>query len=151
MTVTEFLASLPAERRSAMQAVRKVIKQNLPKGYKEEMAGKIIAYVVPLSVYPDTYNGHPLWLVGLANQKNYVSLHMVMAYMNPPLRTRLEDGFRKAGKRLDMGKGCINYNDPDELALDVIGDVIASVPMAGYIETAKKAQEGRRGRKGRKG
>lgn len=151
MTVSEFLASLPAERRTAVQAVRKVIKANLPKGYKEEMAGKILAYVVPLSVYPDTYNGHALWLVGLANQKNYVSLHMVMAYMNPPLRTRLEEGFRKAGKRLDMGKGCINYNDPDELDLDVIGDVIASVPMDRYIATAKAVQEARKVKKVKKG
>ena len=140
MTVTEFLGSLPAERRSAIQAVRKVIKQKLPKGYKEEMAGKILAYVVPLSVYPDTYNGHALWLVALASQKNYVSLHMVMAYMNPPLRTKLEEGFRRAGKKLNMGKGCINYNDPDELALDAIGEVIASVPMDKYIEAAKAAR-----------
>jgi len=140
MTVTEFLASLPAERRAAMQAVRKTIKGSLPKGYKEEMAGKAIAWVVPLTVYPDTYNGDALWYVALASQKNYASLHMVMAYMNPPLRTRLETGFRKAGKKLNMGKGCINFTAADDLALEVIADVVATVPMAKYIETAKAAR-----------
>ncbi len=140
MSVTEFLATLPPERRTAMQAVRKVIKQNLPKGYKEEMAGRIISWVVPLSVYPDTYNGHALWYAGLASQKNYISLHLPMVYMNEPLRGKLEAGYKRAGKKLTMGKGCLNFTEVDELALDAIGDVVASVPMDKYVEVAKRAR-----------
>ena len=36
-TVTEYLASLPEDRRRAMKAVRTVIKANLPKGLVESM------------------------------------------------------------------------------------------------------------------
>lgn len=36
-TVDEYLQSLPLERREDIQAVRKVILKNLPKGYQETM------------------------------------------------------------------------------------------------------------------
>ncbi|HEY2805391.1 MAG TPA: DUF1801 domain-containing protein [Gemmatimonadales bacterium] len=144
MTVAEFLAGLPAERRAALHEVRAVIRKRLPAGYREEMAGKAIVWVVPLSVYPDTYNGHALWYVGLASPKSYASLHMVMAYMNDGLTKRLEDGFKKAGKKLRMGKGCVNFDSADDLALDVIGDVVAAVPMEKYVAVAKQSREDRK-------
>ena len=34
-TVAEYLAALPADRRAAISAVRKVINDNLPDGYEE--------------------------------------------------------------------------------------------------------------------
>jgi hypothetical protein len=34
-TVAQYLAALPADRRAALSAVRKVINQNLPDGYEE--------------------------------------------------------------------------------------------------------------------
>ena len=36
-TVAEYLASLPKDRRDAVNALRKVIKANLDKGFKEGM------------------------------------------------------------------------------------------------------------------
>ena len=38
-SVAEYLSSLPAERRSELSAVRRVIKKNLPKGYAETGSG----------------------------------------------------------------------------------------------------------------
>jgi hypothetical protein len=59
-TVAEYLAGLPEERRSAMEAVRKLVRRNLPPGYRETLAWGGITYEVPLERYPDTYNGKPL-------------------------------------------------------------------------------------------
>ena len=36
-TVAQYLAALPADRRAALSAVRKVINDNLPGGYEEGM------------------------------------------------------------------------------------------------------------------
>jgi hypothetical protein len=36
-TVAQYLAALPADRRAALSAVRKVINENLPDGYEEGM------------------------------------------------------------------------------------------------------------------
>ncbi len=51
-TVEEYMAELPADRQKAMAQLRKVIKKNLPKGFKETMSYGMIGYVVPHSKYP---------------------------------------------------------------------------------------------------
>ncbi len=68
-TVEEYLAELPEERRAAIDAVRKVVLKNLPKGYEEVMNWGMITYQVPLETYADTYNKKPLMYAALAAQK----------------------------------------------------------------------------------
>ena len=143
-TVTAYLAQLPPERRAALVEVRRVIKKHLPRGYRETVTAGMITYEVPLRVYPTTYNGRALWYAALASQKGYASLHLMAVYGSAELRRRLQDGFRQAGKRLDMGKACIRFRQSGDLALDVIGEIIASVPMATYIAVAEAARQRRK-------
>lgn len=147
-TVTEYLALLPEDRRAAIRAVRAVVQKHLPKGYVEMSSGGWIAWSVPLEVYPDTYNGHPLMYAALVNQKNHIALHLVGAYMNPVLQAKLAAGFKAAGKKLDMGKGCIRFTRLDDLALGSIAEVVAAVPMQDYVAIAQQAHspEARRAR-----
>lgn len=130
--VKSYLASLPADRRAAVRAVRDVIREHLPKGYVESMRYGMIVYEVPLSVEPVTYNKQPLSYAGLASQKQYMSCYVMACYF-PPVMERLREGFRRAGKRLDMGKSCIRFKRLEDLPLDVIGEVIAAVPMKDYV------------------
>jgi len=139
-TVAEYLAALPADRRAELAAVRRVVRKHLPRGYRETMAAGIITYEVPLSVYPDTYNGHALWYAALAAQKGYSSLYLMAVYGSKPLAQRLKAGFRAAGKKLDMGKSCIRFRRADDLALDVIGEIVASTPLPAYVAIAKAAR-----------
>lgn len=132
-----WLAKLPAERRRAMEAVRAVVRKGLPAGYEEALSGKCLVWQVPLATYPDTYNGHPLWYAALAAQKNHLTLHLMNAYGDARLARRLRDGFKAAGKKLDMGKACIRFQEADDLALEVIGEVVASTPMDRYVAAAK--------------
>jgi uncharacterized protein DUF1801 len=136
-TVAAYLAGLPAEHRATISAVRRVIKRHLPRGYREAMNWGAITYEVPLRVYPTTYNGQPLCYIALASKKTNLSLYLMAAYASPALTRRLRDGFRKAGKRLDMGKACIRFRVVDDLALDAIAEVIASTPMQRYIAGAE--------------
>ena len=39
-----------------------------------------------------------------------------------------------------MGKACIRFKRADDLDLDVIGDIVASVPMERWIEIAKSVR-----------
>jgi hypothetical protein len=132
-TVNSYLAGLPAEQRKVLSAVRDTIRKNLPSGYEEMMQGKIIAYVVPLSRFPKTYNGHPLWYVALAAQKNYYTVHMMAPYGSPKELAKIQAGFKKAGKKLDMGKACIRFKKLEDLPLDVIGESVAGLPAEEYI------------------
>jgi hypothetical protein len=133
-TVEEYLAELPEDRRKTLSEVRKVIKKHLPNGYQETMGSGMITYCVPLEKYPNTYNKQPLCYVGLAAQKNHNALYLMGAYATDAQRKTLEDAFQKAGKKLDMGKSCLRFDDVDDLPLDVIGNVVASIPPDVWVE-----------------
>ena len=132
-TVAAYLKELPVERRAVVSAVRDVVRTHLPAGYEELMGYGMIMYSVPLARLPDTYNGHPLCYAALAAQKNYYALYLMTVYGRPDAEKKFRDGFKKAGKKLDMGKSCVRFKSIDDLPLDVIGETIASTPMEGYI------------------
>jgi hypothetical protein len=140
-TVEEYLESLPEERRAVVAAVREVILRNLPEGYQETMNWGMISYEVPLEKYPKTYNGQPLCYAALAAQKNYYSLYLMAAYGDSKGGERLREEFRKAGKKLDMGKSCVRFRKLDDLPLEAIGRVIASMTpqkWIAYLETCRQ-------------
>jgi uncharacterized protein YdhG (YjbR/CyaY superfamily) len=132
-TVAEYLAGLPEERRSAIAAVRKLVRRNLPDGYRETIAWGGITYEVPLERYPDTYNGKPLAYVCLAAQKSYCALYLMGVYQVPAQAAKLKAAFAAAGKKADMGKSCIRFRTPDDLPLEAIGKLIASTPVERFI------------------
>ena len=133
-TVNAYLKELPADRRKTVSAVRDVVVKHLPKGYAEKMGWGMITYAIPLEKYPDTYNGQPLCIAGLAAQKNYCTLYLMGAYGDPKLYAWLKGEFRKRGKKFDMGKSCLHFKTVDDLPLDVIGKVVAKVTPAKYIK-----------------
>ena len=59
-SVAEYLKLLPPEQRKSRAAVRKVVRENLPRGYKEAIGWGSITYAIPLKDYPNTYNGQPI-------------------------------------------------------------------------------------------
>ena len=140
-TVEQYLDELPDERRPDIEAVRRVILNNLPPGYDEVMRWGMITYEVPLERYPATYNGQPLQFAALAAQKNYNTLYLTnVAY------TGGEDDFRRryaaTGKRFDFGKSCLRYRAADDIALDVIADTIAATPVDTYLADYEGARKG---------
>jgi len=142
-TVAAYLASLDPERRRVIAAVRKTIRAHLPKGYVESMNWGMIAYEIPLSRYPDTYNGQPLMFLALAAQKNNYALYVTSVYGDPRLRAQMQAAFKDAGLELDMGKSCIRFKSLDQLPLDAIGPIIAQVPVEAYIKRYEAARAAR--------
>ncbi len=132
-TVDEYLAALPEDRRAAISAVRYVILRNLPDGFREGMAFGMIGYHVPLERLPDTYNGQPLGLAGLASQKHHMSLYLNDVYGNPETEAWFRDRYVASGRKLDMGKSCVRFRHLDDLPLDVVGEVIARTPLDEFV------------------
>lgn len=132
-TPREYLAGLPADRRKHLARVRQVIRRHLPAGYREVINWGMITYEVPLSRFPTTYNGQPLCYAALGAQKRHLALYLMGAYADAQGGRRLRDGFKKAGKKLDMGRSCIRFQTADDLPLPVIGKVIASLPVKKYL------------------
>jgi hypothetical protein len=141
-TVKEYLAQLPEDRRQAIEAVRKVILKNLPKGYEEVVQYGMLGYVVPLKAFPGGYlnrKNEPLPYICLGSQKNYMSLYMMSVYGNTQSAEWFRKAYKESGKRLDMGKSCVRFRKLDDLPLDVIAKAIALIPMKKWIEIAEEA------------
>ncbi|MFC1481547.1 DUF1801 domain-containing protein [Candidatus Neomarinimicrobiota bacterium] len=132
-TVAEYLAELADDRRAAIEEVRQIILSNLPEGIEENMNWGMIAYEVPLSVYPSTYNGQPLMYAALASQKNHMAVYLTGIYIDKSAQKKFEDAYRSTGKKYDMGKSCVRFRRLEDLPLKLIGDVIGSTDIASFI------------------
>jgi hypothetical protein len=142
-TPAEYLQSLPADRRATIAAVRDVVNQYMPAGYQESMNWGAITWEVPLARYPKTPNGQPLCYVSLAAHKNYCTLYLMGAYSTSTQFAELKSAFAKAGKRFDMGKSCLHFQEPEDLALEAIGKVIASYSPERWIAVMEHSRRRR--------
>ncbi|QQS09171.1 MAG: DUF1801 domain-containing protein [Phycisphaerales bacterium] len=161
-TVKEYLASLPEDRRAAVEAIRTVILKNLDKDYEEVMQYGMIGYVVPHRVFPQGYHcdpKQPLAFAGLASQKNYIGVYLMGLYIEAGGGAAKDAGdeegwFRaawaKTGKKLDMGKCCVRFKRLEDAALDVIGEAIKRMPAKKYLGYYLRNLETQRGGKGKK-
>lgn len=146
-TVDEYLASLPDDRRELVDAVRAAVNAHLPAGYEEGMQYGMIGWFVPHSLYPAGYHTdpkQPLPYLALASQKNHLSLYLMGLYVGAAVDGSdgadsadvqwLREAWAATGKKLDLGKSCLRFKRLDDLALDVVGEAVARVPVATYIE-----------------
>jgi len=140
LTVKDYLASLPIDRRGPVSALRDLVNRHLPKGYREAMAYGMITWSVPLEVCPDTYNGQPLMYAALASQKQAMSLYLLSVYGDPATDKAFRVAFAKAGKKLDMGKSCVRFRSLDALHLPAIADAIASCSLPEFVKRAQAAR-----------
>ena len=136
-TVEEYLSELPDDRRPTISAVREVVLANLPRGYEEAMSWGMIGYQVPLTVYPDTYNGAPLQYAALASQKNHFALYLMAVYGDEALRAWFEGAYRDSGHRMDMGKSCVRFRRLEDLPLELVGRAIAAVEVDEFVRRAR--------------
>lgn len=145
-TVKEYLAELPDERRQAVTAVRRVVLENLPRGYEEVMNWGMITYQVPLETYPDTYNKKPLMYAALASQKHHMALYLTGIYIDEEASEAFEEAYKATGKRYDVGKSCVRFRKIEDLPLTLIGDSIASLGVEEFIEKVKTERKKVRGK-----
>ena len=141
-TVDEYLAELPADRRVAIQAVRKVILKKLRKGFQEGMQYGMIGYFVPHRLYPAGYHcdpQQPLRFAALASQKNYMSVYLMCLYADSKEEQEFRQRWAETGKKLDMGKCCVRFKKLEDLPLDIIGETIARVSVKDHIAVYEAA------------
>lgn len=134
--VAAYLASLPEDRRHAIEAVRKVILANLDKDFEEGMQYGMIGYYIPHRIYPAGYHcdpKQPLPFAALASQKAHISIYLTCLYFSESDRLKFEAAWKAAGKKLDMGKCCIRFKRLEEVALEVLGNAIAKATAKEYI------------------
>jgi hypothetical protein len=137
-----YIDEMPAERRRAFAKLRSVIKENLPKGFKEGMGYGMMGWSVPHSVYPPGYHCNPkdpLPFMSIASQKNFIAVYHMGVYADPALLKWFTTAHAKtSNKRLDMGKSCIRYKDPGDIPFELIGELASKITPEEWIAIHEK-------------
>jgi hypothetical protein len=141
-TVAQYLKALPKDRRDALQAVRKVILENLDDDFAEGIQWGAISYCVPHSVYPPGYHcdpTQPLPFAGLASQKNHMSLSLFCVYTSEDEQRRFREAWVKTGKKLDMGKSCVRFKKIEDVPLEVIAKTVKRITVKKFVANYESA------------
>ncbi len=108
---------------------------NLPDGVVETMNWGMIAYEIPLEVFPDTYNNKPLLYAALASQKNHMAVYLHSIYMHDDDADWFTNAYLATGKKLDMGKSCVRFKQIEQLPVELIGDAIGRVTLDQFLDS----------------
>lgn len=134
----DYIKSLPDDRKSAIQNLRKVILDNLPDGFEEVMSYGMLGYVVPFSLFPAGYHCAPklpLPFINIASQKNFIAIYHMGIYSDPDLLNWFVNEYPKHSKsKLDMGKSCIRFKKPDLIPFGLIGELASKITPQQWIE-----------------
>jgi hypothetical protein len=143
-SVEQYLAALPGDRRDTLNVVRKVILANLDDAGEEGMQYGLIGYYIPHRIYPDGYHcdpAKPLTYATLGSRKNYLTLSLMPVYGHAELAAWFRDAWAKAGKKLNMGAACIQFQRPDDLPLDVIAETLRRCPPRKFLAFYQSLRE----------
>ncbi len=142
-TVEEYINELPLDRKEAIEKLRKVIKKNLPKGFKETMGYGMVGYVVPHTLYPNGYHckpQDPLPFMNIASQKNFIAVYHMGIYANPKLLQWFTSEYAKqANTKLDMGKSCMRFKKPETIPFDLFGELASKMTVQEWIDCYESA------------
>ena len=138
-TPQEYISKLPEDRKQPMKQLCREIKANLPEGFEEAMSYNMIAYQVPLSIFPTGYHAtkkkSPLPFLNLASQKNYIALYHMGLYASPELLKWFQLEYSKRAKtKLDMGKSCIRFKKMDDIPHDLIVELCGKISVEQWIK-----------------
>lgn len=117
-TVEEYLSSVPADRKEAILFLHDFIQKAVPK-LKPFLAYNMLGYgSFPYTNYKKEEITWPI--IGLANQKNYISIYVCALDGKQYLAEKHKD---KLGK-VTVGKSCISLKKLEDLHLPTLKKVL---------------------------
>lgn len=136
-SVEAYLEEVPEEKKAAFMKLRETILANLPEGFEEQMSYGMIGYVVPHSIYPNGYHVSPdlpLPFVSIASQKNNIALYHMGVYSIEHLLEWFKEEYPKhSDLKLDMGKSCIRFRNPEKIPFELIGELMTKITVEDWI------------------
>ncbi len=141
-TPAEYIADLPEDKKPAIEALRKAMLKNLPKGFSEEMNYGMIGYVVPHKLYSAGYHCDPklpLPFMNLAAQKNFIAVYHMGLFADKKLLAWFQKRYAEDCKfKLDMGKSCIRFKNLDQIPYSLIGELAGKMTVQDWISLYEK-------------
>ena len=141
--ILEYKKNVPEDKKDVFDKLMKTVRENIPKGFSEELSYGIPAWVVPHSLYPKGYHCSPelpLPFVSIASKKNFIALYHMGIYATPELLDWFMKEYPKHSKRkLDMGKSCIRFKKMDDIPFELIGDLMKKMNPKEWMEKYESA------------
>jgi hypothetical protein len=110
--VEAYITSQPADRQTILSNIHTTIIEN---------DKSVIAEVGPMmGKEMIVYKGKGVMKYGLASVKNYISLHLMPIYGSKTLHSK----YRKLLPLANFQKGCINFNNENEMPIAIVRELI---------------------------
>lgn len=146
--VADYISQLPIDKKEAIIRLRKTVLDNIPKGFEECLNYNTISYVIPHSLYPAGYHCQPelpVPFVSIAAQKNFVAFYHMGIYAMPDLlKWFLQEFPKHSPEKLDMGKSCIRFKNPNKIPFVLMGELMQKVSAKEWIDYYQKAMDNRK-------
>ncbi|MBZ9630801.1 DUF1801 domain-containing protein [Salegentibacter sp. LM13S] len=137
-SVEDYIANVPEDKKPGIIRVREIISKNIPQGFTETLNYGMIGYVVPHSIYPGGYHANPklpLPFINIAAQKNFIALYHMGLYAYAELLQWFKEEYAKLPiNKLDMGKSCIRFKNPDKIPFELIGELVSKMSVQDWID-----------------
>jgi hypothetical protein len=132
MEISEFISSMPVERQKTLISIHELILANDPS----------VIPVIKLMMGKETilYEQRSVMKYGLASAKGHMTLHCLPMYIDPSLHAKFINQFPDA----KFQKGCINFENSDEMPIEVLTALIidcATINIAEVLENRKKKKK----------
>lgn len=138
-----YIQALPESRRNPMARLRQVMCDHLPSGFEETMNYGMIGYVVPHALYPPGYHctpDQPLPFISIASQKHFIALYHMGIYSDPELLHWFQKAYAEVvPTKLDMGKSCIRFKNPERIPWDLIAELAGKMTPEVWINRYENA------------
>ncbi len=137
LTVDEYINQLPEHQKEAITLLRKVIVNNIPEGFSEQISYGMIGFVVPHKLYPNGYHCNPklpLPFLNIAAQKNFIAIYHMGIYADPALLAWFTKELAKVSKKKpDIGKSCLRFKNQDTIPYELVGQLAQKQTVADWI------------------
>jgi len=138
LTVEAYINALDSHRQVDFRALFENIQANIPKDFETVIQYKMIAWVVPFSIYPQGYHCQPSFQLPFANlaaQKSHLAIYHMGLYADPKLMEWfVTEHAKRSPKKLDIGKSCIRYKKLEDIPLDLIAELFQKINAKTWVK-----------------
>lgn len=142
LEISEYIENVDENRREAFRKLFETVQENLPPGFELVMQYTMPNFVVPKSIYPNGYHcspDEPLPFIGVAAQKQHLSLYHMGIYSKPELLDWFVTEYPKhMTTKLNMGKSCIRFSNAKNIPYALIAELVSKMTVDEWIELYEK-------------
>ncbi|MEK4248623.1 MULTISPECIES: DUF1801 domain-containing protein [Paenibacillus] len=113
------------------------VERHIPEGFEQVSQYGGIGFVVPLTTYAQGYHctpNTPLPFISIVAQKRHLALYHMGVYADPELLTWFQEEYAKImPTKLNMGKSCIRFTNPNKIPYSLIGELASKMTPEQWI------------------